>query len=117
MDAVNQPQHYSMYKHPVIDLTEQLDNNLGNVCKYILRAPFKGKYEEDIRKSSWYLNRICSNKKVCSVKNSVVNLGKTYECLMLEEVLDAAKKKDFNRLKELADMLAKVQVLKFESKH
>ena len=30
---------------------------LGNVIKYVMRAPYKGKQIEDLEKAAWYLNR------------------------------------------------------------
>lgn len=56
-DPVNHPAHYTRYSREVIELTEHCSFCLGNAFKYILRAPFKGRREEDIDKSMWYLNR------------------------------------------------------------
>lgn len=59
-DPVNHPQHY---KSPngleAIDVIEGfgLGFHLGNVVKYILRAPMKGGMQ-DFRKSRWYLDRV-----------------------------------------------------------
>ena len=46
-DLVNNPVHYTLYKHEVIELTEQLVFGLGNAEKYILRATFKGREIRD----------------------------------------------------------------------
>lgn len=54
-DNVNHPAHYTQYKREVIELTSLLDFTLGNAVKYILRAPYKGKMEEDLAKACWYL--------------------------------------------------------------
>jgi hypothetical protein len=58
-DAVDHPQHYT--SHPsgveVIEITEHMNFCLGNAIKYILRAPYKGKEVEDLKKAVWYLNR------------------------------------------------------------
>lgn len=59
MDPVNHPKHYKFDNGvEVIDLTEQLSFNLGNVVKYCARAGKKTKDPlEDLRKAQFYLNR------------------------------------------------------------
>lgn len=57
MNNVDHPQHYTQYKHEVIELAEQFDFCIGNAIKYILRAPFKGHKVEDYQKALWYLKR------------------------------------------------------------
>lgn len=56
-DPVNHPAHYTQYPHEVIELTEQLNFCMGNAVKYILRAPFKGREAEDLKKAKWYVER------------------------------------------------------------
>jgi hypothetical protein len=58
-DAVNSPAHYTVGGIEVIDFIEAkgLNYNLGNAIKYISRALYKGKKEEDIAKAIWYLQR------------------------------------------------------------
>jgi hypothetical protein len=56
-DMVNHPPHYTQYGIEVIEITEKLGFCLGNVVKYILRADFKGKRLEDLKKALWYLER------------------------------------------------------------
>lgn len=56
-DPVNHPHHYNQYPVEVIEITEHLDFCLGNVVKYVTRAPFKGEYIQDLKKAQWYLNR------------------------------------------------------------
>lgn len=60
-DPVNHPNHYTANGIEVIDFIEAkgLENDycLGNVIKYIARAPFKGNYLIDLKKALWYLNR------------------------------------------------------------
>jgi hypothetical protein len=53
------PDHYQFRNGvEVIDLTEQLNFNLGNVVKYASRAGKKTTDPtEDLRKAQWYLNR------------------------------------------------------------
>lgn len=67
-DPVNHPPHYTHYKGiEVIQLTEQLNFNRGNVVKYIARAGIKEDSDEfeDLKKAQWYLvrelQRICPN--------------------------------------------------------
>ena len=47
------------FANEVIDFIEAkgLNYNLGNAIKYISRALYKGKKEEDIAKAIWYLQR------------------------------------------------------------
>lgn len=58
-DTVNHPAHYNVGKIEVIDAIEdwRLGFNLGNAVKYIARAEHKGRFLEDLRKASWYLDR------------------------------------------------------------
>lgn len=58
---VEHPQHYTRWKElagiEVIDITRHLDNDLGNVCKYVMRAGFKENNSklQDLLKAKWYL--------------------------------------------------------------
>lgn len=59
-DVVNHPSHYTAYKGvEIIDITEQMNFNLGNVVKYVTRAGLKSKDTEieDLSKAKWYLER------------------------------------------------------------
>lgn len=58
-DAVEHPRHYTFGGIEVIDAIEawELGFHLGNVVKYVARAPHKGCYLEDLRKARWYLDR------------------------------------------------------------
>lgn len=66
-EQVNHPTYYKSEKFEVIDIIE--DFNLcfcaGNALKYILRAGVKDplKYEEDLKKAIWYLQRIVDRKE------------------------------------------------------
>lgn len=64
-DSINHPAHYTMGTIEVIEVIEDwnLGYHLGNALKYIGRARFKGKEEEDIKKAIWYLQRYLSIKK------------------------------------------------------
>ena len=52
------PDHYQFNGVEVIQLTEQLNFNLGNVVKYVARCGRKTPDAvEDLRKAAWYLDR------------------------------------------------------------
>ena len=57
VDNVNKPAHY--LSHPsgieAIELTQFESFLVGNVLKYVLRAPYKGSELEDLLKAQWYL--------------------------------------------------------------
>lgn len=55
--SVDHPSHYNQGKYEVIDVINDWNLNfaLGNVIKYVARAPFKGKTKEDLEKAMWYL--------------------------------------------------------------
>ena len=56
---VDHPRHYNRGTIEAITIIEdwKLNFSLGNVIKYVLRAPYKGETEEDLRKALWYLQR------------------------------------------------------------
>lgn len=58
-DQVNHPRHYTIHPSGIetIEITEHMNFCLGNVIKYVMRAPYKGKQIEDLEKAAWYLNR------------------------------------------------------------
>ena len=66
-DMVNHPSHDTHGGVECIDaITSALSSYedsvdswlVGQVIKYLWRAPLKGKYEEDIKKAQFYLNRL-----------------------------------------------------------
>ena len=58
IDMVNHPQHYQHGIEPIEFIeSHNLNFNLGNVIKYVSRAPFKGTELEDLQKAKWYLER------------------------------------------------------------
>lgn len=68
------PAHYKSYLGiEVIDVIEsfELNFNLGNVCKYVLRAGRKDpkKTVEDLKKAVYYLNREINNQEKIGEKN------------------------------------------------
>lgn len=58
-DQVNHPKHYTIHPSGIetIEVTEHMNFCLGNVIKYVMRAPYKGRHIEDLEKAAWYLNR------------------------------------------------------------
>jgi len=58
-EEVNHPEHYQGNGIEVIDIIDAFDLNfnLGNSIKYILRADKKGFKKKDLSKAVWYLNR------------------------------------------------------------
>ncbi len=57
VSTVNHPPHYNRFSHEVIELVEKMSFCNGNALKYLLRAPFKGAFSEDLKKAAWYLRR------------------------------------------------------------
>lgn len=58
-DKVNHPSHYQGKKFEVIDIIDDfnLNFNLGNAIKYILRSGKKEDKKKDLEKAIWYLQR------------------------------------------------------------
>lgn len=65
LDPVNKPQHYMSEGGGLeaIDVIEgfELNFNLGNVVKYVLRAGKKDDEMQDLKKALWYLRRQIRN--------------------------------------------------------
>jgi len=61
--AVDHPKHYNQGKYEVIDVINdwKLNFSLGNVVKYIARAPYKSSPKEDLEKAKWYLDYALSH--------------------------------------------------------
>ena len=65
-DIINQPDHYTSGKVEVIDYIMQVCAGypgeqaplVGNVIKYLSRAPFKGSKDKDLEKAQWYMNKL-----------------------------------------------------------
>lgn len=59
-EQVNHPAHYNAGTIEVIDVIEDwgLGFHLGNVLKYIARAPHKGDPIGDLGKAEWYADRL-----------------------------------------------------------
>ena len=62
-DPVNRSSHYKGRRYEAIDIIEdfQLNFQLGNAVKYILRCKKKGNKTQDLKKAIWYLERECRN--------------------------------------------------------
>lgn len=64
-DPINHPPHYKTGDIECIDAIEQVIRtypphvgyHIGNVMKYVWRAPLKGSTATDLRKAAWYLQR------------------------------------------------------------
>lgn len=58
MSKANHPSHYNVGTIEVIDFIDDwaLSFSLGNVVKYVCRAPYKGVELEDLEKAKWYLD-------------------------------------------------------------
>lgn len=66
IDMVNHPQHYKTGKIECIDCISAVVNmydgeqayDVGQVIKYLYRAPTKQNFMQDLKKAQWYLNRL-----------------------------------------------------------
>lgn len=58
-DAVN-PDHYTRFRvtFEPADLTALLPHPLASAIEYIIRAPFKGREVEDLKKAQWWLRKL-----------------------------------------------------------
>ena len=68
IDVVNKPPHYNKGEVECINAIEasmtkeEFTGYLkGNVIKYLWRYKYKGKPKEDLKKASWYLERLIEN--------------------------------------------------------
>lgn len=66
IDMVNHPQHYKTGNIECIDCISAIVNmydgeqayDVGQIVKYLYRAPTKQSFMQDLRKAQWYLNRL-----------------------------------------------------------
>ena len=68
MQKTTNPEHYKKTGVETFDiLYDTYPNNpvMWQVGKYVLRAPFKGKYESDVEKALWYLLHELKNLYGC----------------------------------------------------
>lgn len=59
-DNINHPEHYTLGKIEVFDFIKAWDLSFaeGNVVKYVVRAPHKGRAVDDLKKARWYLDQL-----------------------------------------------------------
>lgn len=64
-DMVDHPPHYTQGSIEPIDVIEDwgLGYHVGQVFKYLCRAPHKGSELEDLKKARWYLDRYISKRE------------------------------------------------------
>ena len=79
-DKINHPRHYTAGSIEVYDFIEawNLDFTIGNVVKYVTRAPYKGTQLEDLKKAKWYLEKAIEkeeNRIAAKVTASLTNGG------------------------------------------
>lgn len=62
-DPVNHPSHYTMGGIEVFDFIRSWELSFaeGNVIKYLVRAPHKGKELQDLKKARWYLEQLIND--------------------------------------------------------
>jgi len=69
-DNVNHPSHYNQGGIEAVDVINayKLGFYEGNVVTYILRAKFKGRELEDLKKAKWYLDYLIKLKEKDDIK-------------------------------------------------
>ena len=68
IDVINKPAHYTKGKFESIDVLEDAIQfyepveafHVGQVVKYLFRAPHKGNKKQDLLKAQYYLDRLVS---------------------------------------------------------
>ncbi len=108
-DMVNHPPHYKQYNYEVIELTECFNFCVGNALKYVLRAPYKGKEEEDLKKAIWYLEREKENIPDCEDYYRVsIEVGRYFSALDIV-VADILRYVQFENETFLNSAIAKIK--------
>lgn len=117
-DPVNHPDHYTRYRREVIELTERLDFCVGNAVKYILRAPFKGNFVQDMEKALWYIER--SIRHPVDITLDVRRVAKEFENPIVDELLACYSKeftqKEVKRLLDVPRSMIRQQIVDFRLK-
>lgn len=112
-DPVNHPDHYTRYRREVIELTERLDFCVGNAVKYILRAPFKGNFVQDMEKALWYIER--SARHPIDIPLDVRHVAMEFDNPVVNELLACYSKeftlKEVNRLLEVPRSMIRQQIV------
>lgn len=92
-NQVNHPSHYTQYDGlEIIDLTEQMNFNRGNVVKYVARAGFKSAATEiqDLEKARFYIDReirrVRNRTKPDSEPHDDGTMSKVYKALAHESL-------------------------------
>lgn len=71
-DVINHPKHYNAGKYETIDIIEDIISNyeisqdaflVGQIIRYLSRAPLKGDYAKNLQKAQWYMNRLIDRNK------------------------------------------------------
>lgn len=87
-DAVNHPPHYTKYDIECIDVSENLNFNLGNALKYVWRHRDKGNPEIDLEKAEWYLRReVLRRNSFSTYKPSLLEAVNQFEDAGIREIL------------------------------
>ena len=77
-DLVNSPKHYKDMSATItiepIEITSQLDFDLGNCFKYLFRYKHKGSPLLDLQKAEYYLNHALNHKKLNKRYSKILNL-------------------------------------------
>ena len=77
-DLVNSPKHYKDMSVTItiepIELTSQLDFDLGNCFKYLFRYKHKGSPLLDLQKAEYYLNHALNHKKINKRYSKILHL-------------------------------------------
>lgn len=94
LDLVNHPQHYTAHPSCVetIDITRNLQFDLGNAWKYLMRFRYKGNPIEDLKKAVWYLNDYVKNqlgKYNMSIEQSTHFAGKIFDSCLTHNKITA----------------------------
>lgn len=71
-DIINHPLHHTRGSVEAIDHIDdvvQFYNGteayyVGNILKYLIRAPHKGNKLQDLKKAQWYMNRLVAEAEV-----------------------------------------------------
>lgn len=80
-DNINHPEHYTRGSIEVYDFIEawNLDFTIGNVVKYVARAPYKGSFLDDLKKARWYLNKAIEKQEAFIASEVTNTLDKGYD--------------------------------------
>lgn len=77
-DLVNSPKHYKDMSATItiepIEITSQLDFDLGNCFKYLFRYKHKGSPLLDLQKAEYYLNHALNHKKLNKRYSKILHL-------------------------------------------